>query len=263
MMLRTSMLINGILYNTEALFNLKNKQTEMLEECEQGCPVESFFIETSAWPIRFILMGRKLMYYWTILKKEENELVKKVFNAQLKFPTKGDWISGVKDIMKKCDIILSDEEIRGMTKLKFKHIIKEKLQIKVMAYLIALQNKHTKSENLQCESKMQEYLTSSSLSISDKQFLFKLRSKMLKIKANYSSIYKGNLSCSLCLDEQTIENESHLLSCIIINQNMETKNVKYEDVFENVTKQKTTVTVFKNIMEFYEKQKKSNLPGAS
>ena len=186
-----------------------------------------------------------------------------MFNAQLEFPTKGDWISGVKDIMKKCDIILSDEEIRGMTKLKFKHIVKEKLQIKVMAYLIALQNKHTKSENLQCESKMQEYLTSSNLSISEKQLLFKLRSKMLKIKANYSSIYKGNLSCSLCLDKQAIENESHLLSCIIVNQNVETKNVKYEDVFENVTKQKTTVTVFKNIMEFYEKQKKSNLPGAS
>ena len=124
-----------------------------------------------------------------------------MFNAQLEFPTNGDWISGVKDIVQKCDINLSDEEIRGMTKLKFEHIVKEKLQIKVMAYLIALQNKHTKSENLQCESKMQEYLTSSSLSISGKQFLFKLRSKMLKIKGNYSSIYKGNLSCSLCLDK--------------------------------------------------------------
>ena len=86
---------------------------------------------------------------------------------------------------------------------------------------------------------------------------------MLKIKGNYSSIYKGNLSCSRCLDKQTIENESHLLSCIVINQNVKTKSVKYKDVFENVTKQKTTVTVFKNLMEFYEKQKKNNLPGAS
>ena len=79
MQLRTAMLINGILFNTEALFNLTNKHTEMLEECdkvlmrrmfeaEQGTPVESFFLETSAWPIRFIIMGRKLMYYWTILR---------------------------------------------------------------------------------------------------------------------------------------------------------------------------------------------------
>ena len=38
-----------------------------------------------------------------------------------------------------------------------------------MAYLIALQNKHSKSENLNDEVKMQDYLISSNLTLSDKK----------------------------------------------------------------------------------------------
>ena len=107
MVMRTSMLINGILYNTEALTSISSRHTDMLEECdkvfmrrlfsaEQGTPIESFFLET--WPLRFIIMGRKLMYYWTMLRKSDSELAKSVFNAQLEFPSKGDWISDTKDI---------------------------------------------------------------------------------------------------------------------------------------------------------------------
>ena len=276
MVLRTSMLINGILFSTEALCNLSTKHIEMLEECdkifmrrlfeaEQGTPIESFFLETSAWPIRFILMGRKIIYYWTMLRKSNKELAKQVFNAQAKFPTKGDWITGVKDIMQKCDINYSEEEIKAMSLFQFKKIVKEKLQLKVMAYLIALQNKHTKSEKLNHEVKMQEYLTSSNLTLSDKKLLFKLRSKMLRIKGNFSSMYRRNMSCSLCLDEQTEENENHLLCCPFVARNIQNdiKNVKYEDVFKDITKQKMAVKTFKQIMNLYEKQKKMDPPGAS
>ena len=112
------------------------------------------------------------------MRKSERELVKKVFNAQSAFPTKGDWVT------------------------KFKSIIKGKIQLKVMSNLIALQNKHTKSEQLHFDGKMQEYLTASNLTLSDKKFLFTLRSKMLRIKGNLSSIYKGNMTCSICLDKQ-------------------------------------------------------------
>ena len=59
MVMRTSMLINGILYNTEALASISSRHIDMLEECdkvfmrrlfdaEQGTPIESFFLETSA-----------------------------------------------------------------------------------------------------------------------------------------------------------------------------------------------------------------------
>ena len=107
---------------------------------------------------------------------------------------------------------------------------------------------------------MQPYLTSPNLTLSDKKFLFKLRSKMLRIKGNFSSIYKNDLSCSLCLDQQTEENEIHLLCCPIVKQDKEIQSeiqsVNYEDAFENIIQQKKAVKVFRRIMELIDKQKK-------
>ena len=110
-MLRTFLLVNGILFNLEAIGNISNNHLNILEDCdkklmrrifdsEQGTPIESFYLETSAWPFRFILMRRQLMYYWTILHKSESELVRKIFNAQRDFPSKGSWIDEVQGVLK-------------------------------------------------------------------------------------------------------------------------------------------------------------------
>ena len=55
---RTSLLLNGILFNTEALFSLSDSHIESLEECDKylmrqlfnvkiSAPIESLFIESS------------------------------------------------------------------------------------------------------------------------------------------------------------------------------------------------------------------------
>jgi hypothetical protein len=76
---------------------------------------------------------------------------------------------------------------------------------------------------------------------------------MLRIKCNLSSIYKKYLSFSLCLDKQTEENEMHLHCCPIVKQDQEIQNkiqnVKYEDAFDNISKQKSAVKVFRRIMD--------------
>ena len=50
--------------------------------------------------IRFVLKGRRLMYLWTILQKNEEELVSKVYQTQKLFPVKDDFIHQVKKDMK-------------------------------------------------------------------------------------------------------------------------------------------------------------------
>ena len=95
LMFRNSMFLNGILCSSEALYGIKNEHIEMLEKCDRAfmrrvfdcpisTPIESYYLETSTVPIRFILMGRRLMYLWTLLHKTENELVRKVFNTPFK-----------------------------------------------------------------------------------------------------------------------------------------------------------------------------------
>ena len=61
-------------------------------DCPVSTPIESYYLETSMIPIKCILIGRRLMYLWTILQKDDNELVKKVFDTQKKFPVKNDWV---------------------------------------------------------------------------------------------------------------------------------------------------------------------------
>ena len=168
------MLVNGMLFSIEAINSLSTNHINLLEDCdkklrrrifeaEQGTPVETFYLETSAWLFRFILMGRQIMYYWTILQKSEIELVRAVFNAQRDFPTVGSWISEVHGVLKSCEINFTEDEIRKMSQFQFKKIVKEKIQVKVLVYLVTLQNKDTKSENLHLDSKMQYYLRSSEL----------------------------------------------------------------------------------------------------
>ena len=90
-----------------------------------GTPIESLFIETATVPLRFILQGRRIMYYWTILKKEENELVKRVFVAMKEFRTSNDWLSQVESDLQSWDIQQTEAEMKAMSRYKFKTLVKK------------------------------------------------------------------------------------------------------------------------------------------
>ena len=222
LLFRNSLLINGILFNTEVLHKLSNKHIEQLEECdkifmrrlfETGTPVEAFFIETGALPLKFILMGRQLMYYHAVLRKSESELVKRVFLAQSKFPSKSDWVSQIKKTLTQCDINMTEDDISQCSKNQFKKIVDTKIRQKASEYLINLQMTHSKSKFLYHTEKIQEYLTSDEFSTTQKKLLFKMRVKMSQNKTNFKSMYKGDLSCILYKDKSTRESEIHLLNC--------------------------------------------------
>ena len=97
-------------------------------------------------------------------KEQRRELVKAVFHARKEFPSrkKDDWVSEVQGDLKSCNINYSDEEIKIMSKNKFKMIVREAIDLKVMSYLIELQGKHSKSKSLVYLSEMQPYLRSNS-----------------------------------------------------------------------------------------------------
>ena len=108
MLFRSSMLINSVLYSSEVLYGVKLRHLEILEKCDkmlftklfsvpQICSYEAFFLETNALPIRYILIGRRLMYYWVLLNKADNELAKKVYYTQKQHRCKDDWASEIED----------------------------------------------------------------------------------------------------------------------------------------------------------------------
>ena len=119
------------------------------------------------------------MFYWALLRKSDDELVKAVFNVQRKFPSrkKDDWVSEIRGDLKNCNIDFSDEEIKTMSKYTFKRTIREAIDLKVMTYLIELQGKHSKSKNLVYSYEIQPYLRSNKLSTENKKIFVKIKIK--------------------------------------------------------------------------------------
>ena len=120
---RQSMLVNSILCNSEVLYGVSQTHIDTLESVDKyfwrkvfgapiSTPIESFFIETNTIPIRYILMGRRLMYYWNLMQKDETELVKKVYNSQKLLPVKNDWVLQLQKDLLDCNITLSEESVK-------------------------------------------------------------------------------------------------------------------------------------------------------
>ena len=71
--LRQAMLLNGILFNSEAWHDVKEKEVKMLESVDEHLlrslvaahsktPLEFLYLETGAVPIRYIISSRRMIY---------------------------------------------------------------------------------------------------------------------------------------------------------------------------------------------------------
>ena len=222
-----------------------------------GTPIKSLFIETATVPLRFVPQDRKI----TILKKEENELVKRVFIAMKEFRTKNDWLTQVESDLQSCDIQHTEAEIKAMSRYKFKTLVNKKMKEKSVLYLTELQAKHTKSQYLHQGQQMQEYLCTDKLTTREKQLLFNLRSAVTPNKANFRKKYENDLSCILCGDISSVETLHHFLVCSYLTSQPQLCNdlqsIKYEDIYGKLSEQIKAVKVWNEVFTIYEKKKEN------
>ena len=122
---RNSKLINGILCSIETLYGLNITHVEKLEQCDHtffrqlfksgaGTPTESFYLATNSLPIRHIIIGRRLMFLWTILNKSESDLTRKCLIAQQLNPVRNDLAVTFQNDLEQCGIALSMSDISNM-----------------------------------------------------------------------------------------------------------------------------------------------------
>ena len=244
LLFRSSILVNSMLCSSEALYGITNAHIEKLEQVDRSffrrlfqvpkcTAIEAFYLETATLPIRHILIGRRLMFLWDILHKNENELVRKVFDSQTAFSVKNDWVIQVQKDLNECNIDLSNDEISKMKRLTFKKIVKEKLQLLAAQYLITKKLQHSKSQHLTYSKEMKPYLRNELLKIEDKRLMFRIRNRLIDVKSNYRGKYKDDMTCRLC--NITEESQLHLFSCTellsdnIIRDSM--KGYTYADIF--------------------------------
>ena len=264
LLLRNSLFINGILFNVEALVNLKPKHIKSLESCDfklmqslflspVSTPHEAYFIETSTIPIKFVLVGKRLMYLWNLLQKSERGLAKQVLLAQIEFPSTGDWVSQVREDLISCEIHLSFQEIKQMKRGYFKQLVDKRIKYITKCYLTKVQSEHSKTSNLIYSDKPQPYLLSDRLTLLEKQTLFKLRCKVNICKESFKSSHLNDMKWVICDKPNTYDSVQHYIHCEVLigsaDLQPDIKHIRYEDLFSNLESQVRFIKVWMKIEE--------------
>ena len=141
LILVNSMVRSSVLYGTEAMQNISEKEMRELERIEEDhlknifqvktgiqVPLHLMYLEMGQVPARYQVKRFKLNYLQYILHQKENSLLYKMLMAQQKHPVRNDWFSGVSKLLKEWQINYSLEEIRNMNRNKFKSITKKKAE---------------------------------------------------------------------------------------------------------------------------------------
>jgi hypothetical protein len=242
-----SLLRGSILYAAEAMVNLKEKDIKLIEKSEEAtlrdlvktecsAPRHLLYLELGIIPARYVIKQRKIMFLKHILMQSKNSLIRKVFNAQVKTPSKGDWTSEIRNILKDLKIHHTFEEIESISKKKLSIIVKNAVHKHAFEYLVAIQKQKQKGRSIEYSCfELQPYFRSyENISLTTQREIFALRIQMNHIQANFcsSSQVQNCEKCKLALDNY------HLFQCTRKNTN----NIKYEDVLNgNILEQKNAI----------------------
>ena len=272
--LRQAILINGLLYNSEAWHSINMKDIIQLEKIDNillrfllGCPAktptEFLFLETGSIPIRFILSSRRINYLHTILSRGKDELTRRVLEAQLESPISGDFADLVLKDLQMIDFPINLSNIKHYTPIRFKDEVKTRIRTAAFKYLRQLQSEHTKTKTLEYEMlKVQSYLKSSQFSNAEANLLSLLRSRMhTQFKSNFRNAITNDTFCPLNCNEETgeklFDTQEHLMHCQKVISNidedlmeMTKSSIQYSDIFSNdETKLKKFVIIYSKLLE--------------
>ena len=222
--LREAMLINCLLFNSEAWHGVTNAHVAALETVDQallrgilnatkGTPNQFLYLETGSLPIHWILAQRRINYLRHIIGREESELIKKVFMAQKETPTEGDFVKLVIKDMEKLGINMEKIENGEISK----QMLKKHVRDVAFGQLRADLSKGIKASTIKYDTfQMQEYLRSERINKEEIEMLTSIRSCCVRgVKYNFKGMHKVCLHCPLeCdIEKPQEDTQEHVLKC--------------------------------------------------
>ena len=246
MILRKSLFLNGILTNSEAWYGLQINDIKHLEqidetllrkifECPKTTPKCFLYLETGCTPIRYIIICRRLMFLQYILKEDTDSLISQFFYSQDSNPVKNYWALTCREDLNNLDIKLSFQEIRCLSKNKFKNIVKKAISEKTFEYLKVEKVKLSKIQHIVYDKfGIQEYLLPNQTSTRMAKFIFHARSRMLDLKCNFKNRYRDFLCPTGCGSDDT---QQHLIDCEKLSDSTLVSDLpEYDDLFSKDVK---------------------------
>ena len=137
MLLRESLLVNGVTTNAEVWHNTTESEMAEFESLDKlffrrllgapkSTPIEALYLELGAIPMGIIIKARRLNYLHNILSRDPDSMLYRFFITQHNFPSKGDWSEIVKKDLEDFDINNSFDFIKSKSKGVFKKLVKQK-----------------------------------------------------------------------------------------------------------------------------------------
>jgi len=263
--LRQAMFLNGVLFNSEVWPKLVATEITDLEKIDQRLlrtickahsktPIEFLYLETGCMPLRYVISSRRIMYLYHILRREDKELVRRVFDAQKKSPTKGDFVELVtEDLIK---IEESEDSIKVLSKGELKKVVKTKMSEIVLLDLQDKQKNHSKIKNIQYKDlKLQEYMASPQMTNTMVETMVALRSSMVRgVKQNFVSS-SVRTKCPLQCRDTIQDTQRHMLECpallarLSVAEEKESMSVKYDDIFSGLEDQAKVISILMRLLE--------------
>ena len=209
-------------------------------------------METGVIPIKHIIKNRRLSYLKHILSRNDHELISKVYKAQKRKPAKHDWFLTITNDKTKIGLNLNDQQIKSMSKIKYKKILKSKIRANAFNELNKVKESHSKVKNIKYKSlKIQNYLVDEHFTQKEKHLLFKLRTKMINVKSNFKNMYPDNLQCNYC-SENVIQSQEHLLECPTIISNcqdlFDNIEIEHDDIYGNIQQQLAVTKLYQKVL---------------
>ena len=252
-LLRNSLFLSSILTNSEAWYNLKKEEIDILEqadesllrkilECPASTPKEMIYLELNCLPIRYIIKCRRVNFLSYIVREDKKSLIYRFLEIQLKKPTKNDWGQTVESDLEELDIATPPLDIAKIPLATFKRMTMEGICRVALNYLNGEKGRHSKVLHISHKHmKIQDYLSPNNIGIHDAKFLFYLRTRMVDVKTNYRGS-NSTLQCPLCKNEQ--DTQEHLLTCSKLDGGNEVVSdvLNYSDLFGDNLERKITLT---------------------
>ena len=197
-----------------------------------------------------------MLYLKTILDRDENERIRKVYREMKDNPLKGDWIKHVEDDFKKIGIEINEKFIEETNSGLYKSFIKKHVWNAFFNQLQETKLTHIKVKHIKYENSRvpQKYLTNKKFYNKLCSLLFNLRCKSVnQFQDNQHTLYGREPLCKMCKNH--IDSQEKALTCRSKIEELYTTEInmvqgaKYSDIFGNVDEQFRIAKVFQIILK--------------
>ena len=200
-LLRNSLLVNGMLYNTDVWYNLSSRDIKELSDVDKhflgrilrtpnSTPHESLYLELGIDEFDVILSKRRLLYFHDVITRRKKDMLYRFILAQWHDGIRGDWTEMVKTDLCRFDIKEDLTYLQTLKKPEFRRMVMLQAKRVSLENLTRKQSTHSKLKNIKYkELKMQNYFQHKTIPLELKRIIFMFRTHMARFKLNYKFSY--------------------------------------------------------------------------